>query len=100
MSQQSSLPAGALFCLQNSKNIDDQFVEQDCEEEVESLLSGIDLDNHQEESISAGTHYLWDATSTLQKQKLSIDTIKENLKKASANVVVDNTLSEYWWYVA
>lgn len=95
MPSKQPIPQGARSYLLTCQSVGAQAIEQDNEEEVESLLSGIDLDNHIERSEAAGTYYLRAPNSTIKKQKLDLETVKKNLKKASENVVVDNTLNEY-----
>ncbi|KAH9842309.1 uncharacterized protein C8Q71DRAFT_852879 [Rhodofomes roseus] len=96
MPPQCLIPDRALSILaETQSSVPTQEIEDDHEAEVESLVSGIDLDDRMEQSASTGTHYLREASSVFKKQKLDQTVMSDNLKKASANVVVDNTLNEY-----
>jgi len=67
-------------------------VADDQEEEIESMLATVDIDNKQEES--SGT-YLRPQAVASKKHKLDAEMMSKNLKMASQNVIVGNTLSEY-----
>jgi hypothetical protein len=67
-------------------------VADDQEEEIESLLAAVDIEHKQQES--SGT-YLREQAEPSKKRRLDVDGMSKNLKTASQNVVVSNTLSEY-----
>lgn len=92
----STIPDGARQCLLSSQSIDAPAINQDREDEVESLMSGIQLeDNCTTQIENARIHHLRNQQPASKKQKLNMETAKKHLKAASENVVVDNTLQEY-----
>ncbi|KAH9913412.1 uncharacterized protein B0H18DRAFT_1126275 [Fomitopsis serialis] len=97
------IPNGALQCLLGSESIGAEDVEQDHEEEVESLLASLqDLGVHcrQEPGTTANsaTDDVDEDDNSVKKQKLDLNMAKKHLKKASEQVVVANTLQEYQRY--
>lgn len=98
----SIIPDGALQCLLSSESIDAPTINQDREDEVESLMAGIRIeDSCNTQAQTAIVYHLRSEQPANKKQKLQVDTetVKRNLKTASENVVVDNTLQEYRRYV-
>ncbi|TFY58916.1 hypothetical protein EVJ58_g6116 [Rhodofomes roseus] len=106
MSSRSNIPDGALQCLLHSQNIDAQDIEQENEEEVESLLAGLQdinvpsrLQPETSMDTGAGTYQLLNVElHAVKKQRLDSSIMKKHLKKASEQVVVENTLQEYRRY--
>jgi len=69
-------------------------VANDQEEEIESMMAAADIDEKQQRS--SGT-YLRQPSESSKRRQLNSDTdiMSKNLKTASQNIVVSNTLSEY-----
>ncbi|KAG1896036.1 uncharacterized protein F5891DRAFT_1193474 [Suillus fuscotomentosus] len=67
-------------------------VADDQEEEIESLMAAVDIEHKQQESSGM---YLCKQAEPSKKRRLDVDGMSKNLKTASQNIVVSNTLSEY-----
>ncbi|KAG1873454.1 hypothetical protein C8R48DRAFT_455825 [Suillus tomentosus] len=67
-------------------------VADDQEEEIESLMAAVDIEHKQQESSGM---YLREQAEPSKKRRLDVDGLSKNLKTASQNIVVSNTLSEY-----
>ena len=93
----AAIPQGARARLIEIQDVTMDEVNQDCEEEVESLAISLDIDNRTQLAEAEGRTYLQApaSTSTEKRPKLDFNVIKDNLKKASEHVVVENTLNEY-----
>lgn len=94
------MPLVPLALLQGAKNylsdaaaqVTYDAVADDQEEEIESMIAAADVDNKQDES--SGT-YLRQQAQPSKKRRLDTDMMSKNLKTASQNIVMGNTLSEY-----
>lgn len=96
---------GATAYLVDSQGISVEAAAEDQDEEVESLLNSFDVDN----KAACGTlHISTNETNTLSlKHKrtpaavpVHHDQLSESLETASAGVIIDNTLSDYQWYIS
>lgn len=94
------IPDGARQCLLSSESINSHAINQDREDELESLNAGINLEDMCETQVqTAGIHHLRKEQPANKKQRIDTEAVKKHLKVASENVVVDNTLREYRRYV-
>ena len=82
---------GAATYLQEAQDIDSLDVEEEQNEEIDSLLAACDLDDRQ----AVNSHYLREPDAISKRQKTSIEELTEHLDKASEQVVVESTLAEY-----
>ncbi|GBE83362.1 hypothetical protein SCP_0504100 [Sparassis crispa] len=84
---------GAAACLLEAQMVCFQEVVDEQIEEQESMEQAMDVDNR----LDADSHYLREPDPVHKKQKLSAskENLVENLKKASAHVIVENTQNEY-----
>jgi hypothetical protein len=84
--------ARALAYLAESTTISFKAVQEDRTEEIESYDSSIEVENHQENSDG---HYLREPVLPNKKAKIDHEQLKKNLKKASKDIIVGNTQTEY-----
>jgi hypothetical protein len=82
----------ALALLAASSDISIAAVNEDQVEEIESYLSAIDIENQE---TKTNGHYLCEPNTPNKTAKVDHKQLKENLKKASADIVVGNTQNEY-----
>ena len=82
----------ASVLLAASSNISIAAVNEDQEEEVESYMSALEIDNKE---VKANSHYLPEPSAANKSVKVDHKQLKDNLKKASADIVVGNTQNEY-----
>jgi len=82
----------ASLLLASSSDISIAAVNEDQEEEIESYMSALEIDN---EEAKANSHYLREPVTADKKEKVDHKQLKDNLKKASADIVVGNTQNEY-----
>ena len=81
-----------LALLVASSEISIAAVNEDQEEETESFMSVMEIEDG--ETKTKG-HYLHKPTSPNKSTKINHKQLKENLKKASADIVVGNTQNKY-----
>jgi hypothetical protein len=82
----------ALALLAASSDISIAAVHEDQVEEIESYMSAVDIEDHE---AKTNGHYLQMPTASNKSAKIDHKQLKENLKKASADIVVGNTQNEY-----
>jgi len=82
----------ALALLAASSDISIAAVHEDQVEEIESYMSAVDIEDHE---AKTNGHYLQTPTASNKSAKIDHKQLKENLKKASADIVVGNTQNEY-----
>jgi|SRR5882762_6824756 hypothetical protein len=82
----------ALEYLAESSSISIEAVEEDREEEIESYMSAIDIEDR---DTKCNGHYLREPSKSDKKAKVDHAQLKGNLKKASEHIIVSGTQTEY-----
>jgi hypothetical protein len=91
-----SLPpgaAGAGAILAASQSVGNEAIQAENEEEVESMLSGLQLDQHNSLREARNTDRSPESPSKVAKT--AKEEMSKHLKLASENIIVDNTRAEY-----
>jgi D-ribose pyranose/furanose isomerase RbsD len=82
----------ALALLAASSDISIAAVHEDQVEEIKLYMLAVDVEDHE---AKTNRHYLQTPTTSNKSAKIDHKQLKENLKKASADIVVGNTQNEY-----